>query len=63
MLKQEKKICTDLYSCRTEVTPRKVMHLDNTEQIYKERFMFKEKKIAVEKEYHVRNQSVINKLL
>ena len=44
MMKQKKEEikCIDLYSCSTETTPRKVMYIDNTGQIYKDDFTFKE---------------------
>ena len=44
MMKQKKEEikCIDLYSCSTETTPRKVMYIDDTGQIYEDDFTFRE---------------------
>ena len=40
--KKGKTSFTSLYSFRTETTPRKVMFIDNAEQIYEDNFIFGE---------------------
>ena len=40
--KKGKTKCIDLFSCRTETTPRKVIYMDYTGQIYKDNFTIKE---------------------
>ena len=40
--KKEEKKNIDLYSCRTETTPRKVMYINDIGQIYKDNFTFRE---------------------
>ena len=48
MLEQKKRKCIDLKKCRTDTTPRKMMCIDDTGQIYED-YSHLEKKIPVEK--------------